>query len=86
LASLGLPNDTRLIIHVGSYRRAKNHPRLIEIFHHVHRQSPQSHLLLVGDLSAGRDQLTKQIAAYGLGKAVHFLGLQQNVPQLFAVG
>jgi glycosyltransferase involved in cell wall biosynthesis len=82
LASLGLPNDTRLIIHVGSYRRAKNHPRLIEIFHHVHRQSPQSHLLLVGDLSAGRDQLTKQIAAYGLGKAVHFLGLQQNVPQL----
>ena len=64
LASLGLPSDTRLIIHVGSYRRAKNHPRLIEIFHHVHRQSPQSHLLLVGDLSAGRDQLTRHCLLY----------------------
>jgi glycosyltransferase involved in cell wall biosynthesis len=82
LASLGLPSDTRLIIHVGSYRRAKNHKRLIEIFHQVHQQSPQSHLLLIGDLSAGRDQLTRQIAGYDLEKAVHFLGLQKNVPQL----
>lgn len=82
LRSLGLPTDARLIIHLGSYRRAKNHPRLIEIFHQIHRQSPRSHLLLVGDLSAGQDELRGQIAANGLGKAVHFLGLQHNVPRI----
>ncbi len=80
--SLGLPPDCRFMIHVGGYRAPKNHRRLIDIFHHVHRQEPRSHLFLVGELSQGLGQLKNQLAGYGLGNVVHFLGLQKDVPQL----
>lgn len=82
LQSLGLPGDTRLMVHVGNYRQAKNHLRLIDIFRQVHRQEPRSHLLLVGDLSKGWDRLRKQIVSYGLDKVVHFLGMRRNIPQI----
>ncbi|MGQ9505219.1 MAG: glycosyltransferase [Thermogutta sp.] len=82
LQSLGLPADTRLVVHVGSYRQAKNHLRLIDIFRQVHRQEPRSYLLLVGDLAKGWDRLKKQIVSYGLDKVVHFLGLRRNIPQI----
>ena len=80
--SLGLPPNSRLMVHVGSYRAPKNHPRLIDIFRQVHRQESRSHLLLVGDLSQGLSQLKSRLASYRLGNVVHFLGLQKDVAHL----
>jgi len=82
LVALGIPADARLIAHIGGYRPAKNHSRLIDIFEHVRRLDQRSHLLLVGDCSKGQERLTKHIAERGLTEAVHFLGVRDDVSRL----
>ncbi|MBR0090760.1 MAG: glycosyltransferase [Lachnospiraceae bacterium] len=45
----GIPGDAFVIGHVGSFRFAKNHEFLLQVFAAWKRRSPQSKLLLAGD-------------------------------------
>lgn len=76
-AELGLEN--RLVIgHVGSFRAAKNHTFLIQVFAKLHEKRPDAVLLLLG---AGEllEEIRRQVAEAGLEDAVRFLGNRADV-------
>ncbi len=60
---------------------AKDYPNLIEAFHQVHRQYPNSRLAIAGE-GPLRPPLEEVIARHGLESAVSLLGLRADVPQL----
>ena len=78
---LGMPHGSRMIAHVGSFSEPKNHRFLLQIFDSLRRQSPDVHLLLVGD-GALRTQIESQIRGAGLEGAVHLLGVRNDVPRI----
>lgn len=74
---LGLSN--KLVIgHVGSFREAKNHTFLIQIFAEIYKKRKDAVLLLLGD-GALRETIEKQVSEAGLAQAVRFLGNQAKV-------
>lgn len=74
---LGL-SDKLVIGHVGSFREAKNHVFLIQIFAEIYKKRKDAVLLLLGDGTL-RKTIEKQVAEAGLTQAVRFLGNQTKV-------
>lgn len=74
---LGL-SDKLVIGHVGSFREAKNHVFLIQIFAEIYKKRKDAVLLLLGD-GALRETIEKQVSEAGLTQAVRFLGNQAKV-------
>ena len=73
-----------VIGHVGRFERQKNHEFLIRVFTEVHKQMPESVLLMVGEGSleqSVRQIVRKQI----LDKSVVFLGQRTDVADLLQV-
>lgn len=68
--------------HVGRFCYQKNHKFLIELFAEVHRQEPTAVLLLIG---AGElmNEVKAKVHAKGLDDTVLFLGVRQDVNQLY---
>lgn len=73
--------DALVIGHVGRLIGVKNHAFLLEVFERVRRSCPDSVLLLVGS-GPLEDQLRQKAAALGIGDAVRFLGVREDVPRL----
>ncbi len=69
----GIDDDKILIGHVGSFRYAKNHEFIIEIFKHLSEDSDRYRLMLVGDGSL-RDDIKAMVKGYGLDDRVIFTG------------
>lgn len=67
--------------HVGRFVYQKNHKMLIEIFKEVHKELPNSKLILVG-IGPLEDTIRKQVKDYGLENAVMFMGKRDDVPEL----
>lgn len=76
--ALGLADDVIAFGCIASLTAVKCHDDLLEAFARLHRQMPQTRLLLVGD-GPLRPQVTRQVAALGLGEAVKLLGTLSNV-------
>ena len=74
---LGL-SDKLVIGHVGSFREAKNHVFLIQIFAEIYKKRKDAVLLLLGD-GALRETIEKQVSEAGLTQAVRFLDNQAKV-------
>lgn len=70
-----------VIGHVGRFHPQKNHGFLLDIFDKVHRENPDTVLLLIGegDLRMDMEVLAKK---KGLEDCVLFLGMREDVPQL----
>jgi len=66
------------ILHIGSFKEAKNHFCLIDAFEIFHNRYPKSELNLIGVGSLQID-VEKYVAEKGLTKSVNFLGKQDNV-------
>lgn len=66
------------ILHVGSFKHAKNHFGLIESFQIYHRTYQNSRLILIGDGEL-KNETEKKVEEYGLESYVDFLGVQKNV-------
>ena len=77
---LGLGNK-KTFIHVGRFHPAKNHPFLLNIFSEIHKQDPNTVLLLAGDGEL-RPEIEKQIMSLDLQKDVVLLGSRSDVPKL----
>ena len=79
--SLGIPEDTSVLGHVGRFSLQKNHAFLIDIFVVVHRKNPEAILLLAGagELEA---EIRDKVKTLGLEDSVKFLGLRKDIPAL----
>ena len=70
------------ICHVGRLSQQKNPMGLIDIFEAVHRKSPETVLLSVGD-GEMREQFHRYIAEKGLSNSVYCLGSRNDVAELY---
>ena len=74
-------NDKFVIGNVGRFHFQKNHPFIIKIFNEIHKQKPNSVLLLVG-VGPDEDKIRKLVKEYNLENSVKFLGSRNDVPEL----
>jgi glycosyltransferase involved in cell wall biosynthesis len=78
---LGLAEDTLVFGTVGNLAVKKDQITMIRAFTSVHRQLPQSRLVLVG--TGPREAYLRSLAQQlGVQDAVHFLGMRDDVPDL----
>ena len=80
---LGLENCF-VIGHVGRFEKTKNHNFLIGVFYEILKQKPFAKLLLVGDGSL-KDKIQIQVEKLGLAEKVIFLGVRNDVADLYNV-
>lgn len=66
------------IIHIGSFKKAKNHDGIIESFKMIHNKEPNTVLTLIG---AGEmeETIRKKVSEYGLTDCVEFVGTKSDV-------
>lgn len=78
---LGIPPGREVVFHAGSFRPAKNHRFLLDVFASLLEKRPRAHLVLVGD-GPLRLELETRASSLGLAGRVHFLGRRDDVPRL----
>jgi glycosyltransferase involved in cell wall biosynthesis len=78
---LGLANGTLVIGHVGRFHPLKNHDFLVDIFSELHKQIPESILLLVGD-GETKFEIERKAQEMKLDGAIKFLGIRNDVDKL----
>jgi len=71
------PNGERLIMHVSNFRKVKNLPVIVDVFHEVRKHVP-SRLVLIGD-GPEREPTERRVADLGIGDDVQFLGDQEHI-------
>lgn len=79
---LDIEDDTLVIGHVGRFVEQKNHRFLIDIFNELHKQQPNSILLLIGQ-GPLMQEMKEKISRLNLEKAVKFLGQRNDTNQLY---
>lgn len=79
--ALGLNDDGYAIGHVGAMVESKNHTYLLDVFHCIYGEAPNSRLFLIGD-GPLRSELYKKVKNLGIEDAVSFLGYREDVPFL----
>jgi len=80
---LGVRDNTRFIIMVGTLKEGKGHCYMIEAMTLLALRYPDLDLLFVGDGDL-RAELERQVAHANLAERIHFLGSRQDVPALLA--
>ena len=82
---LQIGEKTFCIGHIGRFSYQKNHGFLIRTFATVHKECPDSCLLLIGGHMNGDEYYEEAqdlVRQLHLEKAVHFLGTRKDVPEL----
>lgn len=72
-----------VIGHIGRFMRQKNHIFLLEIFKEVLKKNDNARLLLVGDGKL-RKKLEAIVKKEGLGNKILFLGIRDDVAELYS--
>ena len=80
---LGLENCF-VIGHVGRFMKQKNHEFLIDIFNEVLKQKKNARLLLIGDGKL-KLQIEEKVKKLGIKSAVMFLGVRNDVADLYNI-
>lgn len=80
---LGFSDEQEVILHVGAFRKQKNHSFVIDIFKDYKKKNPNSVLLLVGDGELKTDIQNKAIKL-GLEDSVFFLGTRYDLDSIFS--
>lgn len=70
-----------IIGHVGNFTPAKNHSFLAEIFYEIHKENPNTKLLLVGG-GDGKRAIQAQATSMGLQEHIIFTGVRTDVNEL----
>lgn len=79
--ALGLDRDAPVVGTVGNFTAKKDHATLLDAFAQVHAGQPDARLVLVG-LGPLEEQLREQAERLGLGDAVLFTGMRDDVFEL----
>lgn len=80
-AEFNIPADAPVMGHVGGFRPAKNHMRILELAAAARRTNPSTRLLLVGDGEL-RPQIEARIGELGLRDAVTLAGVRSNTDEM----
>lgn len=80
---LEIAEDTLVIGHVGRFMKQKNHTFLIEVFNEVHKENPNSKLILVGE-GPLLEKIKEKAKKLGLNDSVLFLGQRKDVNKLYS--
>lgn len=78
---LGL-SDKFVIGHVGRFMKQKNHDFLIDVFNEVQKKNKESVLLLIGE-GPLKEQISDKVNSLGLTDKVLFLGVRNDVADLY---
>jgi len=76
-ASLSIPVESPLIVHVGRFVEQKNHHGILNVFQRVLAERSDGYLLLVGD-GPMRRQVESEVTNRGLQDRVRFLGIRAD--------
>ncbi len=76
-----IPLDAYVIGHVGSFKDAKNHIFLIDIFYEITKVNKNAYLLLIGD-GEHRTKIENKIKELGIQEKVKMLGNRGDIPQV----
>lgn len=79
-AGLGIGTNKRVLLHIGNFRKAKNHMFLIQLMEKLEKIYPGTYMLLL----AGDGPLRKEIEIKAEGLPIKFLGSIDNVPEIMA--
>lgn len=74
----GLDDEEKIILHVGAFRKQKNHERIISIFKEVLKKNSKCVLFLVGEGDL-RNSIQKKVRDAGLMSKVIFTGNRDDV-------
>lgn len=80
---IGIKGDSLVIGHVGSMHPQKNHDLILDIFKELHKNIPNSQLLLIGKGEL-KEHIVKRINDLDIDKSVTILSDRDDVPQLMA--
>lgn len=78
---LDLPEEARIILHVGRFIEQKNHAGVLEVFSRVLQKEPRALLVLLGQ-GPLLEQVQDRITSKGLGPSVRYLGTRADVPRI----
>jgi glycosyltransferase involved in cell wall biosynthesis len=78
-----LTTDSPLIGHIGRFDRVKNHTFLLDIFSAALEFFPNAKLILIGE-GVLKKQIEQEAEAKGIARAVYFLGVRSDIPQILA--
>lgn len=77
--------DKLVVGHIGSFKEAKNHIFLLEVFKEINELHPNSVLVLVGDGDL-KDNIISKISELGIENKVKLTGVRKDIPEvLFAM-
>lgn len=79
---LEIEEDALVIGHVGRFVEQKNHRFLIDIFSELHKQQPNSTLLLIGQ-GPLMEEMKEKVKKLNIEKAVKFLGQRNDTNELY---
>ena len=82
--SLGIPEDAYVIGHVGSFKEAKNHKFIIELFNKIYQINSRVYLLLVGDGEL-KVNIEKTVLKYGIKDRVICTGNRDDVSEIYHI-
>jgi glycosyltransferase involved in cell wall biosynthesis len=80
---LSLPDKAMIVVHVGNFTAAKNHPFILQIFGEIDKIKPDSYLLLVGD-GGTRHEIEAIAKSMPVADRIIFLGRRPDVPAILA--
>jgi glycosyltransferase involved in cell wall biosynthesis len=85
--SIGIPADALVVGFVGRLVEEKGILDLLEAFRGVAREIPSARLLVVGPYDTEKpDALRPEVAErYGIADRCHFLGMRDDMPELYAL-
>ncbi|EXJ23345.1 Glycosyltransferase [Alkalibacterium sp. AK22] len=81
---LNIPEETKVIGHIGRFTEQKNHLFLLDIFKECQRRHPLTHLLLIGS-GEKRGEIERKIRHMQLNSHVTILENRADIPELMKV-
>lgn len=78
-----LPPGSVLVGMVARLAHHKRHDRLLQAFEKLAAQHPKLHLALVGDRGNAKESILNTIAAHPFQKRIHWLGMRDNLPEVY---
>ena len=81
-AELGISEKTFVVGHVGRFVSVKNHTFLLDVFNEIHKNNPDSLLLLAGT-GPLLDETKEKAKSLGLNDCIKFLGQRSDVNELY---
>lgn len=78
----GIKQSTFVVGHIGRFVEQKNHRFLIDIFSEIHKQNPDSILLLAGQ-GPLMNEIKEKVHTLGLDNCILFLGQRRDANELY---